>query len=252
MQKEILHQKILRVRNKSVAEVVQQRFWDHVISLRNHALVAGGVFVVVASLIFAYASNTLIGYLLLPLNGQAVVFLSPLGPFFFTLQVSLYAACAVCLPLWLALVLHFIFPALSSRKRIVSVLFIVVSFALSIASLLVAYLYLIPTTLKFLLNFVVPGTSFLLTADSYVSFFLLEFCVAFIILQIPLVIVLLAYLRILDPNTLAQKRRYLYIGLVTLLAVLTPTTDAFTLVVVSVPAVIIAELGIVIARRVYK
>jgi sec-independent protein translocase protein TatC len=226
-------------------------FWDHIGSLRNHILAGGGIFIVAVSLVFTYGTGTLISYLLAPLGGQNLVFLSPLGPFFFTLQISVYAACALCVPAWLALVLNFLFPALSLRQRIISALFVAISLLLTAASLVVAYLYLIPTTLRFLLTFVVPGTSFLLTADSYVNFFLLEFCVAFVILQIPLAIVLLAYMRALNPYALARKRRILYIGLLIMLAILTPTTDAFTLIVVSIPAICIAEVGIVLAKLVY-
>ncbi len=232
-------------------EEAMQGFWGHIATLRNHLLIGGAVFIVVWGLIFTYGSRTLLYYLLLPLGGQQIVFLSPLGPFFFTIQVSLYAACAACLPLWLALVLNFLFPALSLQKRLVSVGFVIVSLLLSVASLLVSYLYLIPTTLKFLITFVVPQSSLLLSAESYIDFFLLEFIIVFVILQIPLIIVLLAYIRLLNPNVLVRQRRFLYIGMVTLLAILTPTTDAFTLVVVSVPAILIAEAGILIARRVY-
>lgn len=228
-----------------------QEFWGHVATLRNHLLLGGGVFIAAWGVIFAYGSATLLHYLLLPLDGQQIVFLSPLGPFFFTLKVSLYAACAACLPLWLGLALHFIFPALSPRRRLVSVGFVAASLLLTAVSLIVSYWYLIPTTFTFLVTFVVPQSSLLLSADSYIDFFLLEFTVALVILQIPLVIVLLAYVRLFNPNILVKRRRFLYVGMVALLAVLTPTTDAFTLTVVSVPAIAIAEVGIWIARRIY-
>ncbi len=225
--------------------------WEHVSSLRNHLLLGGVVFIAAWIAIFSYGSEILLKWFLYPLSGQELVFLSPLGPFFFTIQISLYAAVALVFPLWLSLLLHFIFPALSLRKRIASIGFVGVSLFLSIASLLVAYFYLIPTTLTFLLNFVVPQTSLLLSADSYMSFFLLEFCIAFVILQIPVVITLLSYIGLLNPYVLVRQRRLLYIGLVILLAFLTPTTDMFTLLAVSVPAVLMAEAGIAVAKRLY-
>ena len=228
-----------------------QGFWDHITTLRNHLLLGGGVLIAVWGLIFSYGNQVLLHYLLLPLHGQQLVFLSPLGPFFFALKVSMYAAVALSLPLWLTLLLHFVFPALGTRQRIVSAGFVAASLLLTLASLAISYFYLIPTTLKFLTGFVVPQTSHQKKTKKKKKNILLEFIIALVILQIPVVIVLLAYMRLLNPNLLVRQRRFLYVGLVALLAVLTPTTDAFTLVVVSVPAIIIAEIGFWIGRRIY-
>jgi sec-independent protein translocase protein TatC len=164
----------------------------------------------------------------------------------------MYAAVAVCVPVWLGVLLHFVFPALTHRQKLASIGFVVASLILALAAGAAAYFYLVPVTFSFLTNFVVPQTSLLLSADSYINFFLLEFIIAFVILQIPLIIVLLSYVRLLNPRILMQQRRLLYIGLVILLAMLTPTTDVFTLIVVSLPAIAVAEAGILVASRIYR
>ena len=59
------------------------------------------------------------------------------------------------------------------------------------------------------------------------------------------------YLRLLDPKHLAGKRRILYVTLLIVLAVVTPTTDVASLLVVFVPAVLFLEAGLGIARVVH-
>ena len=226
-------------------------FWEHVGSLRSHVLWGAFFFIGAAALVFAYASQRLIQLLIEPLHGQQLIFLSPLDPFFFTLRISIYMGIALSLPVWLGLLLHFVYPALPGRKLRIPIFFVLASLVLSLASIFVTYFYFVPVTFRFLNSFIIPGTSFMLSANSYLSFFLLELAVVFIILQLPLLLNVLAYTRLLNPHVLTRQRRLLYIGLLIVLAVVTPTTDALTLTLVFIPTVILVESGLVIAKRLY-
>jgi len=230
---------------------ISSGFWEHLGVLRRYLLIGVLVFIGLACAFFFYGNDAVIGYLLEPLHGQQLVFLSPLGPFFFKIKIALYLAFFVSFPVWFGLLFAFVAPALSSGRRLILAAFGAAIFILGIASLALTYLFFIPKSLAVLEGFVVPDTSLFLTADSYFSFSLLELAVSFVILQLPVVIVALAAARVLDPAILAKNRRVLYIALVALLAVLTPTTDAFTLVIVSVPAILLAEVGIAISRLIY-
>lgn len=226
-------------------------FWEHAASLRLHLLISGVFFVIAASAAFPYA-DLIIAYLLRPLAGTPLVFLSPLEPFLFKIQISLYAGCVLAVPVWLGLVLHFVFPALKFRQRVATVLFVVVSVVFSLLSFTLTYLYAVPFTLKFLFNFVVPGTSFLLTPGSYLSFILLQTIVVFMILELPLVIIVLAYVGLVNPYTLARQRRFFYPGLFALLAIATPTTDAVTLAIIAIPTILLSEAGLSVAKAIYS
>jgi sec-independent protein translocase protein TatC len=227
-----------------------QGFWDHVSSLRAHLLWGAAFFVVAVSLVFVYSTNTLIRLFLAPLHGQTLVFLSPLGPFLFRIQLSIYAGVLVSLPVWLGLAMHFVFPALPRRQRVMSIGFALAFILLAALSLVGTYVFLIPMTLAFLLSLAVPGTSLMLTADSYVSFALLELMVVFIVLQLPFAINILSYLGLVDPYALGRKRRFLYPVLLLVLAVATPTTDVVTLLVVAAPAVVLTEIGVLVAKAI--
>ena len=167
-------------------------FWEHVAALRAHVLWGAFFFIAAATAIFTYASGPLIALLLAPLHGQQLVFLSPLDPFFFTLRISIYAGIAVSLPLWLGLFLHFVYPALPKRRLSVLAAFVILSLLLSAAAVVIAYEYFVPVTFKFLSGFLIPGTAYMLSANSYLSFILLEIAVIFLILHLPLILNVLA------------------------------------------------------------
>jgi sec-independent protein translocase protein TatC len=226
-------------------------FWEHVGVLRNYLLLGGFVFVVAAIAAFAFSNSVLIELLLQPLHGQELIFLSPLGPFLFEMKVAIYTAILVSFPFWLVFLYLFIAPALPKGRRIALLLFGFCSIVLGAASLVFTYFYFVPTTLTVLRGFAVPGTVLSLTAENYLSFYILEMAIIFFIVQLPVIIVALSYVGILNPNILARNRRYVIVGLVILLAILTPTTDVITLAIVSVPAVILVEIGIFISKLLY-
>jgi sec-independent protein translocase protein TatC len=62
--------------------------------------------------------------------------------------------------------------------------------------------------------------------------------------EFPLVLVLLQLMGIVTPAGLRRARRYAVVGIVAMVAVLTPSGDPFTLLVLSVPMVLFYELAI--------
>ena len=227
-------------------------FWDHVGVLRNYLLAGAGIFVALAVAVFAFGADAIIHCLLKPLEGQTLLFLSPMGPFLFKIKIAVYAALLASFPVWLGLLLSFIAPALSAARVRALALFAACSTALGIGSLAFAYFYFIPVTLKVLQGFAVEGTTSMLTAESYLTFFLLELLVVFVVLQIPVVTVALSYIRLVNPYFLARQRRFAIIAIVALLAVVTPTTDVVTLLIVGVPAIALWEAGLLMSKAIYQ
>jgi sec-independent protein translocase protein TatC len=215
-------------------------------------LTGATLFISFAIFAFSFADELLIRLLVAPLHGETLLFLSPLGPFLFKIQIAIYTALVGAFPFWLGLLLLFVSPALSRSKRMVLSVFAGFAVLVGFASLSVTYLYFLPVTLSVLTGFAVEGTQLTLTAENYLSFCILELSVVFFVLQIPVVTTALSYARILNPNVLARNRRLAIIAITAALAILTPTTDGMTLVVVAVPAVALWEIGIAISKVVYN
>jgi Sec-independent protein secretion pathway component TatC len=209
-------------------------FWEHFDILRRYILIGGTFFFVCSIILFAYASALLTNFLLKPLHGEQLVFLTPTGPFFFEIHISLIGAAIVSFPVWLFLLSRFAGDALPQRKRRRFVWFVLAAAAMGGASLVLSYRYLVPTSFRAFSQYVVPGTSLMLTADGYVNFVFLVTTVCFVVVELPVVIVALVYVRLVNPFWLSQHRRYLYLGILVLLGIVTPTTDAVTLLAVCV------------------
>ena len=193
-------------------------FWEHVDDFRSYALWGVAFFVAVSIFIFSYAGDTLIAYLLRPAPG-GLVFLSVLGPFLFKMKIAFIGGAVVSLPLWLVLISRFVDVALPPHKRIFFYVLVAASFTLGVAAMALAYFYLVPISIKVLAGFAVPGTTLMLTAESYLSFFLLQLLVSFIVLEIPVVIVGLSYVRLLNPHKLSGKSRIIFTVLLIGLAI---------------------------------
>jgi sec-independent protein translocase protein TatC len=110
----------------------------------------------------------------------------------------------------------------------------------------------IPLSLKFLFSIVVPGIQNQITAQSYISFFITQALIITLIFQLPLLIVGSVYLGVLQTKTLANKRRYVYLIITIALAVITPTVDIFSLLVMLVPCLLIFEVSLIGGRIVER
>ena len=233
-------------------DIEKLTFWEHFGVLRWYVLIGGTFFFACAIVLFSYAGDILTRYLLKPLHGRTLVFLTPTGPFFFEIRISFVGALIVSFPLWLFLLSRFAGEALPQRKRWRFLWFVLAAAVMGAGSLGLSYRYLVPTSFEAFSHYLVPGTSLMLTADGYVSFVFLVTTVCFVVVELPVVIVALAYVRLVNPHWLARHRRYLYLGILVLLGITTPTTDAITLLAVCVPALLLTELGLALAKLVYN
>ena len=110
----------------------------------------------------------------------------------------------------------------------------------------------IPLAVKFLVGFGGGLAEPMLSIGEYVSFvgsLLLVFGAAF---EIPVVILFLVRIKVVTPRALAAYRRHAILALVIAAAVLTPTPDAFTQLLLAVPLIGLYEISIWLAKWSYK
>jgi sec-independent protein translocase protein TatC len=225
-------------------------FFDHLIELRSKILVSCFA-VVVGALVAHWFHEALIAFLLRPVSGEKLLFLSPLDPLFFILKVDVFAGCILALPVinWCAF--SFVKPAMRRSSWFLLSTLYGMAAALAASGLAYAYYVMVPISLTFLLSIHVDGTANMITATSYLNFLLVQSLITAIIFQIPLFFVACAAIGAFPMSAIASKRRHIYvIGLIAL-AVLTPTTDIFNLCVVALPALLIFE-GSLVAGRVIE
>lgn len=168
--------------------------------------------------------------------------------FFTKLKISLLAGLVLAMPVILWQVFSFILPALTAReKKLVFILFpaSVVAFAGGIAF---SYEVVLRFAMLFLLTGVSTGLTPMISISKYISF-LLGFVLPFgFIFEMPLVAIFLARLGIINYATLAKKRKYAILAVVTIAAALTPGPDVVSQLLMAGPMLILYELSIVLAR----
>lgn len=229
------------VRHESVS------IFEHVGELRKKILIAVAA-VVVGTTITHLFHEQIIAFLLKPAGTQELIFLSPLEPLLFILKIDIIGGILIAFPIISWSLFSFIAPAIPKHVRKLLVFFFITSLFLLVVGLLYAFLVTIPLSLKFLFSIVIVGITNQISAQSYISFFIAQALIISVIFQIPIFIIGGVMLRAFKTTFLSEKRRYIYLIVTVALAMLTPTTDIFSLAVVLVPCLVIFEISLIGAK----
>ena len=178
-------------------------------------------------------------------DGCQLLVTDPLEPFTVRMMVAGYGGVAVSMPVLLWQVWRFIGPGLHARERRWAVPFVTFGILLFAGGCSLAY-WSIPRALDFLVGIGGPDLVSVFSPVRYMSFVVkmtLAFGIAF---EFPLVLVFLQLVGVVTPEQLRRGRRYAIVGIVAVVAVLTPSGDPFTLMLLSIPMVIFYEAAILI------
>lgn len=150
------------------------------------------------------------------------------------IQVSLFLAALVTSPWWLYQLWAFVTPGLTRREKAYAYGFIGAAVPLFLSGAVLAW-WVLPNAVDVLASFVPDGTSQLVTAQDYLTFVMrlvLAFGLAFVL---PVLVVGLNLAGLLRHETLAKGWRWAVLIAFVFAAVMTPTPDALTMVIVALP-----------------
>ena len=115
---------------------------------------------------------------------------------------------------------------------------------------LLNYLLIFPLTVKFLGTYQVsPDVANMLTIQSYIDTLIMMSLVMGIVFELPVVCWLLGKMGLINARMMSQWRRHAIVAILIVAAIITPTTDAFTLFVVALPIWLLYEVSILIVKR---
>ena len=187
-----------------------------------------------------YQSENILSFL------QAI---SPAEGFLLSIKTSLWTAILITAPILLGLLFQFVKPGLKKqeKKSLFAPLFATIPLFLIGASF--AYYLALPKILAFFHNYNIEmGISNDWRLSEYLSFVLQMIFIFGICFQLPLCILLLVKLGLLEQKTMQSSRRYAYIIILIISAILTPTPDMITLLLLALPLIILYEICILISR----
>jgi sec-independent protein translocase protein TatC len=168
--------------------------------------------------------------------------------FSISLNLAFYAGLVLAFPLLLFFLAEFVLPALTAAERKYLWPAAAIGFGLFLTGVLFAYFVVLPQTLNFFYHDAESlGWKPTWTVGEYYSFttqFVIAFGLAF---ELPVVVLLLVKLGILDVAALKRLRPYAVIAVMIFAAVLTPTTDMVTMLLMGVPMYLLYEACIFIA-----
>ena len=189
------------------------------------------------------------GYL--PASGK-LFFTHPTDAFFVIFKLSLIVGAVLASPVIVWQAWAFFSPALYAREKRYIVPTLFGGLLLFVLGVLLSYSWVLPAAFRILLGFQTADFEPIITADNYFGFamqLILAFGLAF---ELPLVIMVLSLFGVVTPRFLSTNRRYWVVIAAVAAAVITPTPDALTMLVMMVPLILLYELGIVLARIVTR
>ncbi len=173
-----------------------------------------------------------------------LVLREPLEGFSLVLTVAGYGGLMLAIPVVLWQLWQFVVPGLYPHEKRWAVPFVVAGALLFLFGSALAY-WSVPRALGFLLDVAGPNVAPFLGPGPYLSF-IIKMLVAFGLgFQFPLILIMLQLIGLVTIDQLRAGRRYAIVGIVVLVAVLTPSGDPITLMVLSVPMYIFYEAAII-------
>jgi sec-independent protein translocase protein TatC len=222
-------------------------FIDHLEELRKRILysIAGvGICAVVG---FFFAQRFLSTIIQRAALGTTYFF-APAEAFITQIKVALFLGVVISFPFLLYQTWSFIGPGLTKSERKISLSYIGSGIVLFAVGITFGYYILIPFGLKFLLSFGSETIQPLMNIGKYMNFFLWCLLGSGLLFQLPLLVFFLMRLGILDVDTVRRHRAEAIVAILVLCAVITPTGDFFTLLLLAIPLLLLFELSILAAR----
>jgi len=219
---------------------------EHLDELRTRIIVSIAAFTVAFGFCF-WQNHEILNLLNDPLPGNRhPITLGVTEPFMTTVTVSAYTALLVSLPIILYQIYAFVLPAFSPSERRVALPLLLMVPVLFIAGVVFGYFFVLGPSVHFLLNFNDNQFNIQVRARDYYSFVTMLLLAMGIIFQVPMGILAVTRLGIATPKQLREWRRYAYL-VVAVIAALLPSVDAVSMLIEMAPLIVLFELSIVLA-----
>ncbi len=176
-----------------------------------------------------------------------LIVLRVLDGFFVSLKASAVVGVVVAAPMVCFQIWRFVTPGLRPVERRYAIPFLLITQVLFAGGAVFSY-FLIPRALEFLLGFAGEGIVPVLSANEYLTF-ILQTMIAFgIAFEFPVVLVMLSLMGVISADGMRRYRRHALFGTFVAAAVITPTQDPLTMLLMAAPLVAFYELSVLAAR----
>jgi sec-independent protein translocase protein TatC len=274
------------IKEKGEAMGAEMSFFQHLEALRWHLIRAAAVILLITIFAFAFFDRIFYSIIMAPTRTDfwtyrmmcsmgdvfhsLFPFLDPkgfcvkelkfdlintelAGQFNLQLNTSIMIGLILGVPYLLYEIWKFIRPALHDKERKAASGFVFYSSSLFMLGVLFGYYVVTPLSVRFFASYTVSDSiKNIFAVDSFISSETMLTLLAGLVFQLPIIVYILASLGILTPKFMRDKRRYAVIIILILAAIITPSPDALTMLVVAMPLYLLFEFSITVAAVVQR
>jgi len=231
-------------------------FIGHLDEVRSRLIKSAIALLCITALCAFYAdflvNEILIGPLKRSSNALVLQNLVPYGQVSLYLQIVFFSGFIISFPFLVWQIWQFIAPGLHENERKAgrfSILFISLCFFSGIAF---GYFVFLPISLQFFAGFGTPLIKNNISVQDYVSFFIGALLTAGIVFELPFISYVLSKIGLLTPSFMRFYRKHAIVVLLIVAAVVTPSTDLVTQLIIGLPMILLYELSILISVQVNR
>ena len=237
-------------------------FWQHLDILRWVILRSLGVAVIFAVVAFCL-KDWLFAVVLAPRTSDFITFrwlgVEPFSihlmntglteQFMTHMRVAMYAGLLCAAPYIIYELFRFVSPGLYQNERRAGLWIVSSGYVMFMLGTLLNYFLIFPLTVRFLGTYQVsPEVENMLALQSYTDTLISMCLVMGVIFELPVVCAILGKLGFLTSRLMTRYRRHAIVAILIVAAIITPTTDVFTLLIVSLPIWLLYELSILVVN----
>jgi sec-independent protein translocase protein TatC len=218
-------------------------FSEHIEELRQRIFILFGIILLLTCVAF-FEVKILVKILEYPVSNVKFFQLSPGEYFISTLKISFYTGLLFASPFVISQIILFLLPGLTKKETKIILPLLLSSLILFGLGLAFSYYTLIPAALNFFLNYSQEVLEPFWSFDQYFEFILVLFYSTGLAFQIPIIQILIGLLNIVSAQQMLGAWRYIILVSTILGAILTPSTDPLTQLLLSVAILLLYLSGI--------
>lgn len=249
-----------------------QTFWEHLDELRG-SLIKMAVAVLVCTLVAFCFKTEIFAVLLAPSGDGFITYqlldtlarevssttLRPLDvqlintglahQFLLHVKAAFSLGMVAASPYIVYLLFHFVAPALYRHERRYGLQLVVSGYVMFLLGVLLSYFLIFPLTFRFLGSYQVSeAVANTVTLASYLETLLVLSLSMGLVFEIPVLCRILGKMGWINSRVMVRYRRHVIVVLLLLAAIITPTSDAFTLLLVALPMWLLYEVSILVVK----
>jgi sec-independent protein translocase protein TatC len=236
----------------------QMTFFEHLVELRKR-IINSLLAVLIGAGIGWFAAPRFVNVIVVPIQGALrahglktdLFYTGPTDYLSLLIKLSIYLGIVLASPVILYQIWLFVAPALYRNEKSAVTGFLFSTVFLFLAGIAFAYFVALPHILNFLVGFQGPVVP-LIKIDDYFDLVLLVIVALGLVFELPVLIFFLTLFGIVTPKFLIQNTKYAILVITVVAAIVTPTPDAVTMLLVMGVMTILYFVGVAVSWAVVR